>query len=134
MTDYALNKAFNQSQMMKYKSVPCHGCGLEWHPSVMTLDHPGRRGKYKSSGGKTMHPNKMLTYDPLAFKTMLEQLVPLCMNCHAFLEKWRDKQLSDIRWHKFNKRIKAGALLADIEGSDLVASDDEANTDAANPQ
>ena len=34
-----------------------------------------------------MGPNRMLTYDPLAFKQMLSGLNPLCMNCHAFLEK-----------------------------------------------
>src|SRR5437773_291752 len=81
-TSFSENAYWNKKAMIEKKDVPCMDCGLRWHPMVMTLDHRKRSSKYVSSSGVRMSPNKMLTYDPIAFKDMLNDLDAVCMNCH----------------------------------------------------
>lgn len=88
-------------------------CELRWHPMVMTLDHRNRATKYVSSTGKRMEPNKMLTYDPLVYKQMLDELDPVCMNCHRIREERRDNRLNTHWWDKWSKLLTKGALIKD---------------------
>lgn len=108
---YAQNKEVNQKLMIDMKDVPCADCRLHWHPACMTFDHLGRQGKYRSSAGRVMQPNKMLTYDPLAFKVMLEGCAVVCMNCHRIREMRRDNVLETERWQKWSAFLQRGALL-----------------------
>lgn len=121
-TRYNENAYWNKKAMIERKSVPCMDCGLEWHPMCMTLDHVGRKGKYVSSKGKRMHPNKMLTYNPVAFASMLQQLDPICSNCHKIRENKRDRTIYKAPWTGFTKRLGNGALLEAVKAEDKKAA------------
>lgn len=110
-TDYDQRKAINQKYLLEKKDVSCYDCGLRWHPMVITFDHVGRKGKYTSGVGKRMSPASMITYDPIAFKNMLDACQPVCMNCHKIREARRDRHLVSKRWVKWSDKLSKGALL-----------------------
>lgn len=110
---YAENAYWNRKAMLEAKDVPCADCGLRWHPLVMTLDHRKRASKFVSAGEKRFSPSHMLRHDQLAFKNMLNDLDPVCANCHRLREARRDKLLDTARWIKWSKRLIKGALISD---------------------